>query len=184
MQQQQQGHYAANTDTRTQTHLHISEWERERERERARQIGLTASDGAFLTMRPQHQQQQQEQLHQQQYQQLQLANRWWARRGGGGVRGWGLPRNSLQQMKIPRIFAFAVSFGFCGCQSLFTWLARVIYGLQIFPSSLSPSLCSSFFYFLAIFVFFYYCFCVHCWLVAKREICVAKLHIFIVITRC
>lgn len=100
------------------------------------------------------------------------------RRGGKRVR---FAQNSLQQMKIPRIFAFAVSFGFCGCQSLFTWLSRVIYGLQIFRSSLCLRF---FFYFLAIFVFFVVIVFVHCWLVAKREICVAKLHIFIVITRC
>lgn len=72
----------------------------------------------------------------------------------GRGKGWGLPRNSLQQMKIPRIFAFAVSFGFCGCQSLFTWLSRVIYGLQIFPSSPSLSLSILFSIFLQFSYFF------------------------------
>lgn len=77
-------------------------------------------------------------------------------RGRGG-KGVGFAQNSLQQMKIPRIFAFAVSFGFCGCQSLFTWLSRVIYGLQIFRSSFSLSF---FFLFSCNFrVFCCYCYC-------------------------
>lgn len=171
-QQQQQGHYAANTHTHSSTY--------KREREGARQIGLTASDGAFLTMRPQHQQQQQEQLHQQQYQQLQLGKRWRGT-GGGAVRAWGLPKTRYNKWKFQEyshslwVLAFAAAsrclLGFPGLFTACKFFALLF--LSLF-----------FFYFLAIFVFFVVIVFVHCWLVAKREICVAKLHIFIVITRC
>jgi len=66
----------------------------------------------------------------------------------------------LQQMKIPRIFA--VSFGFCGCQSLFTWLPRLFTACKFF----SAFLFASPFFFISLFV---------CWLFAKREICVVKI---------
>jgi len=101
----------------------------------------------------------------------------WVRFWGKGIPNYATPCNSRQQMKIPRIFTFAVSFwllrpGLCLLFSQQT-ACRVVYFGYLRPERI-------FFFWLAFFLFTLHTLA-GC---QKGNMCWGKLQIFMVIARC